>query len=118
MTDQVSECKDVHALRQEAYYCGWCGERVPSQWEATQDDHDPASKTWGEIALGEKVLEVDPLDPAQMIGGPLDGRYLALRREADEFNIVLAKSGLFTYVAIKDHDGIPLGVYYWDGMTA
>ena len=115
MAEKVAECKDVHALKQEAYYCGWCGARVPSIWEAMHGDHDPAAKAWGEIALGEKVE--DP-GPAQMIGGPLDGRYLALRREVDEFNLVLAKSGLFTYVALKDHDGGPLGVYYWDGMTA
>lgn len=155
MTDQVAECRDVHALKQESYYCNWCGFKVPSIWEATQDekepdlrskcssahrpyaedytcllcgvavpgygtddkeDSDPASKTWGEIDFGEKVLEVEDPAPAQMIGGPLDGRYLALSREVDEFNIVLDKTGLFTYAAIKDHDGRPLGVYYWTGL--
>lgn len=157
VTDKVAECRDVHALKQESYYCNWCGSEVPSIWEATRDerepdlgakcssehrpypedyicllcgvtvvgygtddkeDFDPAAKAWGEIDFGEAVLEVDPPGPAQMIGGPLDGRYLDLRREVDEFIIVLAKSGIFTYVAVKDHDGSPLGVYYWDGMTA
>lgn len=73
---------ETGGLRQDLFFCPWCGDRLPpsqqDRWfdELEAMDLDPFSDPVPEPYRTGAWRGVEPTPPPSRSGGPIDGRYL------------------------------------------